>query len=152
MNQAVKAIALDLQFVLNLAQEFNVYGPYVPIFQNLFNQAVHPGNDGSVEFFIHKDINGTSTGFIAVQWSAGLGDVHGVVVDQVYRGKGYAKELLDHVLGLARQRGVQTLKAITAALNAAALRSFQRAGYNVGNGVAGLYPNGQQAVNLWRQV
>ena len=152
------ATPLDLPFITNLATAFDVFGPYVPVFENMLNgnsAALRPlGVIGVVELFIHEDDAGQRTGFVAVEWkNGGIGDIHGVVVDEKHRRQGVANHLLDHVEQLARQRGTLKLECITAATaNAAGLNCFMKCGFqNLGYAGAN-YPNGQRAVKLSRTL
>jgi ribosomal protein S18 acetylase RimI-like enzyme len=91
-------------------------------------------------------------GFAQVQWTAHVGDIQGVVADPAFRRRGVASELLEHIEGVARARGIMTLKCITAETqNPAALNCFTLHGFVVG-GVCGTYPNGQAAVSLSRTL
>ena len=59
-----------------------------------------------------------------------------------------ANQLLDHIKQLARDRGVLSLKCITAeTANPGALLFFTNRGF-INEGFRGLYPNGQRAVSL----
>ena len=148
----------DFPFITNLATAFNVFGPYVPVFENMLNgnsSALRPlGVIGVVELFIHEDDAEERTGFVAVEWkNGGIGHIHGVAVDERHRRKGVANHLLDHVEQLARQRGTLKLECITAATaNAAGLNCFMKCGFqNLGYAGAN-YPNGQRAVKLSRTL
>ena len=146
---------LDLLFINHLATAFNVFGPYVPVFENMLNgnsSALRPlGVIGVVELFIHEDDAEERTGFVAVEWkNGGIGEIHGVAVDQKHRRQGVANHLLDHVEQLARQRGTLKLECITAETdNAPALNCFINCGFQ-NLGFVGKYPNGQRAVKLSR--
>ena len=145
----------DFPFITNLATAFNVFGPYVPVFENMLNgnsSALRPlGVIGVVELFIHEDDAEERTGFVAVEWkNGGIGEIHGVAVDQKHRRQGVANHLLDHVEQLARQRGTLKLECITAETdNAPALNCFINCGFQ-NLGFVGKYPNGQRAVKLSR--
>ena len=145
----------DLPFITHLATAFNVFGPYVPVFENMLNgnsSALRPlGVIGVVELFIHEDDAEERTGFVAVEWkNGGIGEIHGVAVDQKHRRQGVANHLLDHVEQLARQRGTLKLECITAETdNAPALNCFINCGFQ-NLGFVGKYPNGQRAVKLSR--
>ena len=143
------ATTLDLPFITHLATAFNVFGPYVPVFVNMMN-----GNRGEVELFIHEDDAGERTGFVAVEWkNGGIGDIHGVVVDEKHRRQGVANHLLDHVEQLARQRGTLRLECITAeTANAPALSCFIKWGFQNLGFVGRNYPNGQRPVKLSRTL
>ena len=145
----------DLEFITDLAHVFDRFGPYVQVFVNMLNgnrDALRPlGVIGEVELFIHEDDAGQRTGFVAVEWKEdGIGDIRGVAVDETHRRKGVAKHLLDHVEQLARQRGIRSLRCITAETeNAPALSCFTDCGFQ-NLGFEGNYPNGQRAVRLSR--
>ncbi len=146
----------DLPFIANLATAFNVFGPYVPVFENMLNgnrAALRPlGVIGVVELFIHEDA-GERTGFVAVEWkNDDIGHIHGVAVDVKHRRKGVANHLLDHVKKLADDRGTLKLECITAETeNAPALRCFTDWGFE-NLGFVGNYPKGQRAVKLSRTL
>ena len=148
----------DLQFITHLAKAFDVFGPYVPVFVNMLNgnraalQA--QGVIGEVELFIHEDNAGERTGFVAVEWkNGGIGDIHGVAVDQRHRRQGVANHLLDHVEQLARLRGTLKLECITAETeNAPALSCFIQWGFQNLGFVGRNYPNGQRPVKLSRTL
>jgi ribosomal protein S18 acetylase RimI-like enzyme len=142
-----RACDADLDFVETLAGQFDVYGNYRQVFINFLGQALNPANPPRIEFFIHQTGGGEKTGFIAVEWVAHKGDVHGVVVHQNYRRNGYARMLLDYVMSLARERNVPALEAITATDNGPALKLLGLAGFKQ-SGVVGKYPKGQEALNL----
>ena len=145
----------DLPFITHLATAFNVFGPYVPVFENMLNgnsSALRPlGVIGVVELFIHEDDAGQRTGFVAVEWkNDDIGHIHGVAVDENHRRQGVANHLLDHVEQLARKRGTLRLECITAeTANAPALSCFIKWGFQ-NLGFVGKYPNGQRAVKLSR--
>ena len=136
----------DADFVTRLAHEFDVFGTmYVGVFQRFFQ-----GERDS--FLICTDDDGQRMGFAQVQWAGNVGDIQGVVVDPLHRRHGVATQLLDHIEGVARARGVTMLKCITAETqNPAALNCFIRKGFVVG-GVCVNYPNGQRAVSLSRTL
>ena len=147
----------DLEFITNLAHEFDRFGPYVPVFVNMLrgnHAALRPwGVTSRVELFIHEDDAGQRTGFVAVEWKEdGIGYIHGVAVDETHRRQGVANHLLDHVEQLARQRGTLKLECITAETeNAPALSCFTN--YEFQNlGFQGNYPKGQRAVRLSKPV
>jgi len=146
----------DLPFIANLATAFNVFGPYVPVFENMLNgnrAALRPlGVIGEVELFIHEDA-GERTGFVAVEWkNDDIGHIHGVAVDVKHRRKGVANHLLDHVKKLADDRGTLKLECITAeTANAPALSCFIKWGFE-NLGFVGNYPKGQRAVKLSRTL
>jgi len=146
----------DLPFIANLATAFNVFGPYVPVFENMLNgnrAALRPlGVIGVVELFIHEDA-GERTGFVAVEWkNDDIGHIHGVAVDVKHRRKGVANHLLDHVKKLADDRGTLKLECITAeTANAPALSCFIKWGFE-NLGFVGNYPKGQRAVKLSRTL
>ena len=152
------ATPLDLPFITNLATAFDVFGPYVSVFENMLNgnsAALRPlGVIGVVELFIHEDDAGQRTGFVAVEWKEdGIGDIRGVAVDETHRRKGVAKHLLDHVEQLARQRGTLRLECITAeTANAPALSCFIKWGFQNLGFVGRNYPNGQRPVKLSRTL
>ena len=147
----------DLEFITDLAHIFDRFGPYVQVFVNMLNgnrDALRPlGVIGEVELFIHEDDAGQRTGLVAVEWKEdGIGDIHGVAVDETHRRKGVAKHLLDHVEQLARQRGTMSLECITAETeNAPALSCFTDCGFQK-LGFEGYYPKGQRAVRLRKPV
>jgi ribosomal protein S18 acetylase RimI-like enzyme len=146
----------DLEFITHLAHEFDPFGPYVTVFVNMLigNHASlrRLGVIGDVELFIHEDDAVQRTGFAAVEWSInGTGNIHGVAVDERYRGQGFATHLLNHVEQLASQRGTLTLEAITAETNIPALSCFTNFGFH-NLGFKGNYPNGQRAVLLRKTV
>ena len=148
----------DLEFITDLAHAFDRFGPYVPVFVNMLNgnrDALRPlGVIGEVELFIHEDDAGQRTGFVAVEWkNGGIGDIHGVVVDEKHRRQGVANHLLDHVEQLARQRGTLRLECITAeTANAPALSCFIKWGFQNLGFVGRNYPNGQRPVKLSRTL
>jgi ribosomal protein S18 acetylase RimI-like enzyme len=75
-----------------------------------------------------------------------------VAVDEQFRRQGVATQLLNHVEGLARRRGISTLKCITSdTANAPALSCFGRYGFHR-EGFVGAYPGGQRAVGLRRDL
>ena len=148
-----RACQQDLEFITNLAQAFDRFGPYVKVFLDMLhgNRAAlqHQGVIGEVELFIHEADAGQRTGFVAVEWkNGGIGDIHGVAVDERHRRKGVANHLLDHVEQLARQRGTMKLECITAETeNGPGLNCFTNWGFQ-NLGFVGNYPNGQRAVKL----
>ena len=129
-----------------LAHEFDIFSPmYVGVFQGFFQR-------DRDSFLICTDDDGQRLGFAQVQWAGNVGDIQGVVTDPALRRRGVASELLEHIEGVARVRGIMSLKCITAETqNAAALNCFIRHGFVVG-GVCGTYPNGQRAVSLSRTL
>jgi ribosomal protein S18 acetylase RimI-like enzyme len=137
----------DSEFVTRLAHEFNVFGMmYVGVFQGFFQR-------DRDSFLICTDDEGQRMGFAQVQWTTHVGDIQGVVADPAFRRRGVATELLNHIEQAARDRGVSTLKCITAETqNPAALNCFTRRGFVVGEVMRQTYPNGQRAVSLSRTL
>lgn len=136
----------DSDFVTRLAHEFDIFSPmYVGVFQGFFQR-----DRGS--FLICTDDEGQRMGFAQVQWTTHAGDIQGVVADPAFRRRGVANQLLDHIEQFARDRGVSTLKCITAETqNPAALGCFIGRGFII-EGFRGNYPNGQRAVGLRRSL
>jgi ribosomal protein S18 acetylase RimI-like enzyme len=135
----------DYAFITELAQVFNIFGPYGPVFQNLF----HNQPDS---FLIYENDEHTRIGFAQIQWIGNIGDIQGIAVVPAYRRQGVAGQLLAQILVRANNRGTTSLQCITAqADNEPALTFFTRHGF-INQRVAGQYPNHQIAVQLVRQL
>jgi len=135
----------DYAFITELAQEFNIFGHYGPVFQNLF----HNQPDS---FLIYENDEHTNIGFAQIQWIGNIGDIQGIAVVPAYRRQGVAGQLLAQILVLANNRGATSLQCITAqADNEPALTFFTRHGFK-NLGVAGQYPRRQIAVKLVSQL
>jgi ribosomal protein S18 acetylase RimI-like enzyme len=146
----------DKATIIDLAREFDRFGPYVPVFEAMVERnhgllrayGVH----GDLTILVHEDLAGSCIGFVAVEWEPGVGHIHGVAVTRGSRSRGVASSLLDEVARAARQRGIPTLDCITAETeNEAALRCFLRLGFR-NLGYKGRYPMGQRAVRLERTL
>jgi ribosomal protein S18 acetylase RimI-like enzyme len=135
----------DYAFITELAQEFDIFGPYGPVFQNLF----HNQPDS---FLIYENDEYTRIGFAQIQWIGNVGDIQGIAVVPAYRRQGVAGQLLAQILIIANNRRATSLQCITAqADNEPALKFFTRHGF-INRGVAGQYPKHQIAVKLVRQL
>lgn len=143
----------DRTFIAELAESaFGRFGPFRTIFENMLDGLGVPGVRGEMEIFVHKTDAGIQTGFIAVEWSAAVTNIHGVAVAEEFRRQGVSSRLLDHVVASSTARGVTSLKCITAETeNMPALSFFQKKGF-ANMGFAGKYPNGQKAVGLKREI
>lgn len=138
----------DHAFVLEQADQFTVFGPYVEVFRKMLNgMHVHGVAVENVQFFI-CELNETPAGFLAVEWKTAEGLIHGVVTAPNFKRQKIGSRLLNHVLAEAQGRGIKTLKAITAETdNRAAMTLFTAKDFE-NQGRAGSYPNRQVAVNL----
>jgi N-acetylglutamate synthase-like GNAT family acetyltransferase len=142
----------DQNFVLNQADQFTVFGPYVEVFRRMLNGHAVPGVQVQNIQFSICEVNGSVAGFLAVEWKLDEGIIHGVVASLDFKRRGVARGLINHVFHEARLRGVQKLKAITAETeNPAAMAFFRAHGFEI-QGVAGTYSNGQRAVHLCREL
>lgn len=145
----------DHEFITGLAHAFDRFGlQYVQVFAEMLggnrSALVRYGVIGEVALFIHEDASGQRTGFVAVEWRQDIGHIHGLSVDDRFRRQGVATQLLDHVVQLARNRGIARLECITAETdNIPALCCFTQSGF-CNEGRAGTYPGGQVAVRLHR--
>ena len=142
--------------ILDLAREFDRFGSYGPVFEAMLdgNQGLLGGFGvhGRLTVHVHEEPSGSCVGFIAVEWVPGIGHIHGVAVTPSSRNRGVASALLDHVACVARQDGVRTLDCITAETdNEAALGCFLKHGFR-DLGHVGVYPMGQRAVRLERNL
>jgi N-acetylglutamate synthase-like GNAT family acetyltransferase len=138
----------DHSFILNQADQFTVFGPYVEVFRRMLNGHAVPGVQVQNIQFSICEVNGSVAGFLAVEWKSDEGIIHGVVASPDFKRKGVARGLINHLFHEALLRGVQQLKAITAETeNPAAMAFFRAHGFEI-QGVAGTYPNGQRAVHL----
>lgn len=142
----------DHKFILKQADQFAVFGPYVEVFQRILNGNPVPGVQvQNLQFFI-GEIDGAAAGFLALEWKTGEAMIHGVAVSADYKRQGVASCLLTHILVVAQDKGVHSLKAITAeTANPAALALFGAHGFE-NQGRAGNYPAGQRAVHLCREL
>lgn len=142
----------DHAFVLQQADQFTVFGPYVDVFRKMLNGIHVPGvGVQNVQFFI-CELNETPAGYLAVEWKTAEGIIHGVVTAPNFKRQRVGSSLINHVVAEAQARGIPTLKAITAETdNPAALVLFTAQGFS-NQGRGGRYPNGQAAVNLRREL
>lgn len=137
----------DGEVVLQLAQQFNVFGPYVAEFERRLRQLP------PTEFFVYEDDGGNTIGFAAVVWSGATGDIIGVAVDPAFKRQGIATRFLEHIERIAREKGVTELKCITAEPeNPSALACFLRYGFENLGFAGNNYPLGQRAVNLAKML
>lgn len=142
----------DHAFIVEQADQFTVFGPYVNVFRKMLNGIHTPGVVvQNIQFFI-CEANGNPAGFLAVEWKTVEGLIHGVVTAPNFKRQGVGSSLINHVVAEARARGIATLKAITAETdNPAALALFNAHGLE-NQGRAGSYPNGQGAAHLVREL
>ncbi len=147
----------DLPVILQLAHRFEVFGPYVPIFEKfILSQPVPHVNVANLNLYVAEDAVQSVVGFVAVEWDcpphASTAKIHGIVVDQAYARQGIASQLLHQVIDQACERQVTHLECLTAATaNPAALMFFTQHGFQ-NQGIAGNYPLGQQAVRLVLEI
>jgi ribosomal protein S18 acetylase RimI-like enzyme len=154
-----RAVAGDDNAIRELAQAFEVFGPYVDVFCRMLH-----GGDLSkhnvffpVEIHVQEGDDGGILGFIAVEWvepgDSKTGKIHGVSVRPYLRRGGVASTLLDHVVRLAMERGTQRLDALTAEVeNPPARTFFERKGFVTNGVVVGRYQAGQTAITMVRTL
>lgn len=140
----------DHDFVLVQAGQFERFGDYRVVFGNLLNRRAVPNVQiQNVEFFI-CEVDGAAAGFLAVEWKPYEAMIHGVAVSPAYQRRGVASCLLSHILVSAQDKGVRSLKALTAeTANPEALAFFGSQGFE-NQGRVGRYPAGQWALQLCR--
>jgi ribosomal protein S18 acetylase RimI-like enzyme len=144
----------DLPAIQKLANLFNVFGDYVPVFiqmlakdPNLVAYGVRPAN---VELFIAEDAGLNPVGFVAVEWKpeTHTAELHGIAVDQNQARQGFASALLQYVLEHAKNHRVTRMNAKTAeTANPKAMSFFEQHGFSRGR-FAGHYPQRQRAIWL----
>ena len=153
-----RAVAGDENAIRELAQAFEVFGPYVQVFCTMLHggDLSHHNVFFPVEIHVQEGDGGGILGFIAVEWiersDTKTGEIHGISVRSGARRGGVASTLVDYVVGLGVKRGAHQLRAITAEVdNPPALRFFEARGF-ANQGFAGFYPRGQRAVRVIRNL
>jgi ribosomal protein S18 acetylase RimI-like enzyme len=137
----------DSVFIIEQSHQFDRFGQYAAIFQQLLDGKKVAGVTKYVEFLI-AELNGIRAGFAAVEWTETAGKIHGIAVDPGSKRKGVGRELLAEIRRHAIEKGSEHLECLTAENdNPEALELFVQNSF-VNSGVAGRYPNGQRAVTL----
>ena len=82
-----------------------------------------------VAFFVMRD-EGTLVGCGGVQlFDDGYGEIKRMYVRPAYRGRGYAKQMLDHLADYTRRQGTPLLRLETGIHQHAAIALYERAGF-----------------------
>ena len=76
------------------------------------------------------EIDGTFAGYAVLWCILDQGELANIAIDDRFRGRGFGGALLDHVLALARSRGVQTLFLEVRAGNRAAAGLYASRGFS----------------------
>ena len=153
-----RADARDEAAIAELAGEFDRFGDYVGAFLRMLRgEQVGYGVQFPVEIYVQEGDDGGILGFIAVEWveprDPKTGKIHGVSVCPNLRRGGVASTLLDHVVGLAMERGTQRLEALTSEVeNPPARTFFERQGFVTNDVVVGRYYAGQTAITMIRTL
>jgi len=152
--QIRRAVATDENAIRELAQAFEVFGPYVEVFHRMLHgeDLTNHNVRFPVEIYVQEGDDGGVLGFIAVEWvepgDTKTCEIHGISVRSGARRGGVASTLLDYVVGHGIKRGAHRLRAITAEVdNPPALRFLEARGF-ANQGFAGFYPRGQRAVRV----
>ncbi|RLB26727.1 MAG: hypothetical protein DRG71_01485 [Deltaproteobacteria bacterium] len=135
----------DAEFVRALSERaFEKYGDYGDVIAKWLESGVGEAVVGLRE--------GRACGFAMIGTTAELGALPGrfellaIGVVESERRKGIASRLLKEVLALAKTRGGKELLLHTGSDNTAAIRLFQKAGFEVIGVKKGFYPRGQDAI------
>ena len=82
-----------------------------------------------VAFYVMRD-EGTLVGCGGVQlFDDGYGEIKRMYVRPAYRGRGYAKQMLDHLADYTRRQGAPLLRLETGIHQHAAISLYERAGF-----------------------
>jgi ribosomal protein S18 acetylase RimI-like enzyme len=137
----------DSVFITEQSHQFDRFGQYAAIFQQLLDGKKVAGVTKHVEFLI-AELNGIRAGFAAVEWTETSGKIHGIAVDPGSKRKGVGRELLAAIRRHAIEKSSKHLECITAENdNPEALELFVKSGFE-NMGFAGQYPQLQRAVSL----
>jgi ribosomal-protein-alanine N-acetyltransferase len=146
-----RARGADARFLADLAGEaFDEYGDYRPL-------VAAWAADPRVEVTL-AEAGGAPVGAAFLVFlrpseapATKVADLLALAVASPFRGRGFGRALLDHVVararGLARRHGVDALRLTVAETNASARRLFESAGFAYDGGL-GSYPRGQRALHM----
>jgi GNAT superfamily N-acetyltransferase len=135
IRQLAKNNTDDINYVLENAQAFDVFGDYVKAFEKwLF--------DNNVDFYLAFSDENERQGFIALNCQDNSIPV--VFVSPMFRRKGIANSLFAYVEDIAHGKGVKKLSCVTAQINEA-INSLLLSRHYVDIGFAGIYAKGQNA-------
>jgi ribosomal protein S18 acetylase RimI-like enzyme len=82
----------------------------------------------AVAFFVLRS-QGTPAGCGGVKLFDGYGELKRMYLREQFRGQGFAQMMLDHLAGYTRAQGITTLRLETGIHQHAAIRMYQRAGF-----------------------
>ena len=85
---------------------------------------------GDVLFLVARDIDGAAVGCVALVNRGAYGEVKRMVVDEVRRGQGTGKKLLEHLAMFARMSGLAVLKLETGIHQPAAIALYEGFGFS----------------------
>jgi len=135
----------DARFVRALSQRaFKRYGDYGDVIVKWLESGV------AETLMVVR--HGRRAGFAMIGNTAGLGapsnrqELLAIAVQEHERGKGVGSGLLDEIIGLAKSKGTDELVLHTGSDNVAAIRLFQKNGFEVVGLKKAFYPRGQDAI------
>jgi [ribosomal protein S18]-alanine N-acetyltransferase len=102
-------------------------------------------------YVVAEAADGTVVGFAGLALLAGEGHVLGLAVDPARRGRGIGTGLLDALLRAAVAAGCDGVTLEVRPSNGPARRLYGRAGFAAAGRRRGYYPDGEDALLLWRR-
>jgi putative acetyltransferase len=84
---------------------------------------------GDVLFLVARDVDGGAVGCAALVNRASYGEVKRMFVDELRRGLGTGRKLIDHLVMFARMSGLSMLRLETGIHQPEALALYERAGF-----------------------
>jgi dTDP-4-amino-4,6-dideoxy-D-galactose acyltransferase len=100
---------------------------------DLYDTWISRSLEGWADEVLVAEVDGRPVGYVSchLDRAAGAGSIGLIAVDEVARGGGVGLTLSRGAVAWCRERGAQKMSVVTQGRNAAALRTFQRAGFLV---------------------
>lgn len=100
------------------------------------------------------EFDGRPAGYALVLFRNGsrVGRLYSIAVLPEFRGKGLADELMHAAFDCAITRGCDRMRLEVRAANAPAIRTYERAGFNLLKEMSGYYPDGETAFHMEKRI
>ena len=100
----------------------------------------------SGKYFFVNEMDGKPVGYIILETVLDEGHITDLAVDEKYRNKGIGKELIEKVMGLARELKISSIFLEVRESNEAAKALYQKLGFKQTGKRKGYYPRNEDAL------